>query len=97
MDKTISATEARIRFGELLQNAQIGPVVVERSGRPIAVVLSIGEYERLSSGQTRTDWRSLLAETHERVRVDLKGRSLPDPALVLRQIREERDENYDLH
>ncbi len=97
MNKTVSATDARIRFGELIQDAQLGPVVVERGGKPIVVVLSVQEYDRLLSGQTRKSWRELVAEAHERVRIDLQGRVLPDPAVVLQQIREERDQKYDLH
>jgi len=40
MDKTISATQARIHFGEVMQDAQNGPVIVERDGKPQVVILS---------------------------------------------------------
>lgn len=97
MGKTFSATEARIRFGEVIQAAQKGPVYVERSGKPIVVVLSIQEYDRLLAGTRPVNWRDLVDEAHLWVKKDLAGRRLPDPAALLREIREARDEQYDLH
>ncbi|HEV2896936.1 MAG TPA: type II toxin-antitoxin system Phd/YefM family antitoxin [Pseudaminobacter sp.] len=46
--KTLSATDAKNRFGELIDMAQAGPVRVQRQGRDVAVVLSPGEFRRLS-------------------------------------------------
>lgn len=47
--QTFSATEVKNRFGRMLrQVAQTGgPIVVERDGRPVAVILSMSEYERM--------------------------------------------------
>ncbi len=45
--KTISATEFRHRFGEHLEQLNIEPMLVEKSGRPVAVVLSYRDYEHL--------------------------------------------------
>lgn len=44
--KTMSALEAKNRFGELLMDAQRGPVTIEKHGKPVAVVLSQEDYER---------------------------------------------------
>jgi prevent-host-death family protein len=44
---TVTALEAKNRFGKLLEMAQRGPVTVTKNGRPSAVVLSEDEYERL--------------------------------------------------
>jgi prevent-host-death family protein len=46
MVRTVSATEARVHFGEVLRGVvdKGETVVVERSGKPRAVVLSITEY-----------------------------------------------------
>ena len=43
--KTVPAAEAKQSFGRLLDDAQREPVVIERNGRPVAVVLSVAEYE----------------------------------------------------
>ncbi|MEW8195803.1 MAG: type II toxin-antitoxin system Phd/YefM family antitoxin [Candidatus Thiodiazotropha sp.] len=45
--KTMSAKDAKNGFGLLLDTARAEPVVVEKHGRPVIVVLSIEEYERL--------------------------------------------------
>lgn len=46
--KTLTATDAKNRFGELIDMAQAGPVRVQRQGRDVAVVLSPEEFRRLS-------------------------------------------------
>ena len=43
--KTMAAAEAKQSFGQLLDDAQHDPVRIERNGRPVAVVLSMAEYE----------------------------------------------------
>jgi antitoxin Phd len=43
--KTVSAAEAKQSFGRLLDDAQRDPVRIVRNGRPVAVVLSVAEYE----------------------------------------------------
>lgn len=47
--KTETATHARINFGKVLENSLIEPVIIEKSGRKLAVILSFEEYERISS------------------------------------------------
>ena len=92
MNRIVSATEARIRFGELMRRAQSGPVIVERDGKADIVVISKQEYDRLVEHAPKLDWRKMLEETHDMLRKELKGRPLPDPAEMLRLAREERDE-----
>lgn len=46
--KTLGASEAKNRFGELLDLARREPVQIAKKGRNVAVVLSIEEFERLS-------------------------------------------------
>ncbi|NNE61810.1 MAG: type II toxin-antitoxin system Phd/YefM family antitoxin [Woeseia sp.] len=45
--KSMSAKDAKNSFGRLLDDARAHPVVVEKHGRPVIVVLSIEEFERL--------------------------------------------------
>ena len=45
---TMTATEAKSRFGELVEKAQIEPIRVSKSGRDAVVILSAEEYDRLS-------------------------------------------------
>lgn len=45
--KTLTASEAKNRFGKLLDLARREVVQIEKKGRKVAVMLSIEEYERL--------------------------------------------------
>ena len=45
--KSMSAKEAKNDLGLLLDTARAEPVTIEKDGRPVAVVLSTEEYERL--------------------------------------------------
>jgi antitoxin Phd len=42
-----SATEIKNHFGEYLDEAKLEPVMIEKMGRPVAVMISNKEYERL--------------------------------------------------
>jgi len=92
MNRTVTATEARIHFGELMRRAKSGPVIVERAGKADVVVISKQEYDRLVENVPKPDWWSMVEELHAKLRVELAGRTLPDPAEIIRQGREERDE-----
>jgi prevent-host-death family protein len=45
--KRMSAKDAKNGFGFLLDTARAEPVTIEKHGRPVVVVLSTEEYERL--------------------------------------------------
>ena len=45
--RTITAIDAKNRFGQLLETAQREPVTVTKQGRPAAVMLSVEDYERM--------------------------------------------------
>lgn len=55
--KSMSAKDAKNAFGLLLDTARAEPVTIEKHGRPVVVVVSIEEFERLSAERrsTRTD------------------------------------------
>ena len=42
-----TATEIKNHFGQYLDEAILEPVFIEKTGRPVAVMLSSKEYERL--------------------------------------------------
>lgn len=45
MVKTFAAAQAKQEFGNLLDNAQREPITITKKGRPVAVVMSIADYE----------------------------------------------------
>ena len=45
MMKTMPAAEAKTNFGALLDMAQREPITISKKGRPVAVMMSIQEYE----------------------------------------------------
>ncbi|MVF24910.1 type II toxin-antitoxin system Phd/YefM family antitoxin [Methylocaldum sp. BRCS4] len=45
--KTITAKEAKTRFGALLEQVAKEPIQITRSGRPYAYVLSVDQYKSL--------------------------------------------------
>ncbi len=43
--KTVTAKEAKNRFGQLIDDAQRGPVTISKNGRPFAVVQSYADFQ----------------------------------------------------
>ena len=91
MEYTISATNARIHFGDVIRRAKLGPVIVERSGKAEVVVISKSEYDQLTQNAPKEDWQEKLAKFHEKLREELGDRTLPPPEEMIRKGREERD------
>lgn len=53
--KTMSAREAKNGFGLMIDTARAEPVLIEKQGPGVVVVVSVEEYERLSVQSGRTD------------------------------------------
>ncbi len=53
--KTMSAREAKNGFGLMIDTARAEPVLIEKHGRGVVVVVSVEEYERLSAQSGRAD------------------------------------------
>lgn len=50
---TLSANEAKTQFGDMLMKAQRAPVQINKNGKPVAVVISMDEYEGIESLKLR--------------------------------------------
>jgi antitoxin Phd len=46
---TMTATEAKNSFGELLDEAKTRPIKIEKNGRAVAVVVSAEDFERFEA------------------------------------------------
>ena len=44
---SVTATEAKNRLGQVLEQAQAAPVFIEKAGREHSVVMSVDEYRRM--------------------------------------------------
>ena len=51
--KTVVATEMKNRLGQYLADSLVEPILIEKSGHPLAVLLSLSEYERLQAVEDR--------------------------------------------
>ena len=50
--KNFSAKDAKNHFGQMMDAARLEPVVIEKHGRPMVVVCSVEEFERLFQAAT---------------------------------------------
>ena len=95
MERVVSATEARIHFGELMRQVTENhePIIVERGGRSHVVILSVEEFERLLRGQRQgDDWKHLVRQARAQIRAGLGERQMPPTEEILQQVRGKRDE-----
>lgn len=52
--RTMSAREAKNAFGLLIDTARAEPVMIEKHGRGVVVVVAVEEYERLAEQALRS-------------------------------------------
>jgi prevent-host-death family protein len=61
---TITATDAKNRFGQVLEMARTGPVRVQKNGRDVAIILSPEEYSRLNREALKPTVNPLVVRLH---------------------------------
>lgn len=93
MSRTVSATEARIHLGELLDDIERNEAITaEREGTAEAVIVSTSEYQRLRNDMDQEeDWWDLAKRSREAFRRHLGDREVPSAVDLIREGREERD------
>jgi len=47
--KTATSTDVKNHFGEYLEISITEPIVIQKTGRSVAVIMSISDYERLKA------------------------------------------------
>jgi prevent-host-death family protein len=65
---SVTATEAKNRFGHICAQAKTAPVIVEKDGRPDSVILSYADYLDLTAAaraKTLTQRRKAFNEAHK--------------------------------
>lgn len=98
MRKTMSATDARIHFGELMRHVTEyqEPVFVERAGKLQVVVISAAEYENLIAQRENPGWRDTfykITELSQTIKERREEAPLTSPEEIIRQMREERSDD----
>ena len=51
--KALSAREAKYNFGRMIDLARSEPLVVEKHGRPVVVVMAVEEFEKVTGKRVR--------------------------------------------
>jgi prevent-host-death family protein len=75
--RTVSATEAKQKFAEIIDTAQREPVRIRRHNRDLAVVISAEEYERLN----RSRWAE-VNRLSEKVAAEAQANGLTEEILA---------------
>lgn len=61
-----NATDAKNKFGQVLEMAQAGPVRIQKNGRDVGIMLSPEQYEQMKSAKAAPQVRPLVEELLER-------------------------------
>ncbi|WP_041609574.1 type II toxin-antitoxin system Phd/YefM family antitoxin [Tolumonas auensis] len=69
--ETLTANQAKTQFGDMLLKVQRAPVQISRNGKPVAVLLSVEDYQALEAIKLR-----LLQEKIEQARADIAAGKL---------------------
>lgn len=62
MNKHVTATEAKNKFGELLETVNKEPVFIQKNGRDVAVLMSKADFE---ARDQRAAKKALVQKLHE--------------------------------
>ena len=62
MNKHVTATEAKNRFGELLETVNSEPVFIRKNGRDVAVLMSKADFEARDANAAK---KALVQQLHE--------------------------------
>lgn len=97
--RTVTATEARVRLGEILRDVDENgtAVIVERGGRAVAVVIPIEQFRQSDREERERERRwaeswELIRRSREASARCLAGREIPPPEELIREGRDERDD-----
>ena len=93
MKRTLSAVEARKKLGEILEGVfyRGDEVIIERAGKPMAVVIPARLYENIASN--REELFKMIEEIHER------NRDVPPDVIqaeieeTIREVRQEKQKS----
>ena len=71
--KAVSANEAKTQFGDMLLNVQRAPVQIDKNGKPVAVMVSMDDYEMMENLKIQ-----MLKERVQRAKTENEAGSTTD-------------------
>ena len=71
--QALTANDAKTQFGDMLLKAQREPVQINKNGKPVAVVISIDEYQQMEEVKF-----ALLQERASRAKLDIENGNLAE-------------------
>jgi antitoxin Phd len=74
--KEAAATDVKNKFGQMLEAVMSEPVTIEKNGRPVAVIMSMAEYERLVEIEDRYWGEKALKAVEEGFASDAETKTL---------------------
>ncbi len=80
--RSLSAHDAKARFGQLLDAARIGPVTINKHGQAVAVVISKEEFDALEA----TKLEKLRSEIHKGIQAIERGDFVEFEQTEIRQL-----------
>ncbi|CUY37209.1 type II toxin-antitoxin system Phd/YefM family antitoxin [Serratia marcescens] len=83
----LTANEAKTQFGDLLLKAQREPVQINRNGKPVAVVMSVENYQALEDLKLRALQQKIAQATAE----EDAGKAVDGDAFFNRLLTDETD------
>lgn len=69
--QALTANDAKTQFGDMLLKVQREPVQINKNGKPVAVVISIDEYQQMEEVKF-----ALLQERATRAKLDIENGNL---------------------
>ena len=69
--QALTANDAKTQFGDMLLKAQREPVQINKNGKPVAVVISMDEYQQMEEIKF-----TLLKERAVRAKLDIENGNL---------------------
>lgn len=69
--QALTANDAKTQFGDMLLKAQREPVQINKNGKPVAVVISMEEYQQMEAVKF-----TLLQERAARAKLDIENGNL---------------------
>lgn len=82
--ETLSASDAKREFGEVLLKAQKGPVGINRNGKPVAVMVSAETFDELQAV-----WRAALQQAIDDGMADIKAGNIVEGDEVFSRLRKQ--------